>query len=308
MIYPWHRQTLKETALVPATLLLGEEGDGRDTLALALAASFASAEENADLNSLIGNLTAIKKSESSAKEWFLDKNTDIMAVRPDQEIIPVDAVRRVIEFCALTPIALARRAVAILRAECLNAAAANALLKTLEEPAEDKILILSARSSSLLPPTITSRCRIVIAPRPAAADAREWVMQHGGTDSTLAFCGGAPIAAATTDENKIGEAAAHFAAGKNINIHAAAQTMANFDGWLDCLQKWIADGARAAAGLSCRYFPGVEKRQIALCDNPLRWLDAYAALIKKRRLVNHPLAADLFIKEILYDFRKMFLD
>ncbi|MGI9298286.1 MAG: hypothetical protein ACR2QC_10350 [Gammaproteobacteria bacterium] len=307
MIPPWHRKIIAETPPAPATLILGREGDGRDILALALAASFAGAEKDANLDSIVGNLTAFKKTDTK-KEWYIDKNTDIMAVRPDQEIIPIGAVRRIIEFCAIAPIAFARRAAAVLRAECMNGAAANALLKTLEEPSPDKILILSARAASLLPPTVVSRCRVLSAPPPDESQAREWVRRCGGDETTLAFCGGTPLAAAAADSRKIAAAAAHFAAGKNMDIHAAAQTMSAFDGWLDCLQKWVADGCRAASGLPARYFPGGEKRQAAMCGDPLRWLDVHAALLQKRRLAAHPLAADLFIKEILNDYRGIFVD
>lgn len=310
MILPWHRKIVDETPPAPATLLLGREGDGRDLLALALAASFAGAEKNSDLDSIVANLTAVKKSDAK-KEWYVDKNTDIMAVRPDQETIPIGAVRRVIEFCAIAPIAFPRRATAILRAECMNGAAANALLKTLEEPSPDKILVLSARAASLLPPTVVSRCRVLSAPSPDESQAREWVRENGGGENIeqkLAFCGGTPLAAAETDSRKVEEAAAYFAAGKNMDIHAAAQAMSGFDGWLDCLQKWVADGCRAASGLPARYFPGGEKRQKTMCGDPLRWLDAHAALIQKRRLAAHPLSADLFVKEILNDYRRIFLD
>lgn len=313
MILPWHQKIVAATKPAPATLLLGREGDGRDLLALLLAVSFCGADaDGANLDSLVCNLQAVKKSDSK-KEWYADKSTDIIALRPEQEIIPIDAVRRIIEFCSLTPIALPRRAAAILRAECMNAAAANALLKTLEEPATDKVLILAARAASLLPPTIVSRCRILSAPPPDELQAREWIRNTIGGDeqetaAALAFCGGAPLAAADADSKNIAEARAHFAAGKNINIHDAAQTMAKFDNWLDCLQKWAADGCRAASGLPARYFPGGEKKQKQLCADPLRWLNAHASLIQKRRLAAHPLSADLFIKEILDDYRKMFVD
>ena len=315
MILPWHESIVANAKPAPATLILGREGDGRDKLALALAASFAGAEANdvaENLESLICNLTAVKKSDSK-KEWYIDKNTDIIAVHPDQEMIPIDAVRRIIEFCSLTPIALPRRTAAVLRAECMNAPAANALLKTLEEPAKDKALILAARAAPLLPPTIVSRCRILTAPPPDKSQAQKWMQEQCDANekesaAMLAYCGGAPLAAANADAKKIAEAAAHFAAGKNINIHSAAQTMATFDGWLDCLQKWAADGCRTASGLPARYFPGEEKKQKQLCNDPIRWLNAHSSLIGKRRLASHPLSADLFVKEILDDYRRMFVD
>ncbi|MBE8158211.1 MAG: hypothetical protein HAW59_02300, partial [Betaproteobacteria bacterium] len=253
MTLPWHLGFVEKTPPAPATLIIGQTGAGRDELALALAASFAGGGENP----IAAVLTAVKK--EGKKEWFADKNADVLAVYPDGGVIPVDAARRVVEFCAISPIFMPRRAVLVASAELLNAAAANALLKVLEEPAADKSLVLSARSASLLPPTVASRCRIIAAPRPDKKQSREWLEQNGGGIASLDFCGGLPLDAARTDAAQIAAAAELFAAGKKLNIHAAAQTMAGFDGWLDCLQKWVSDGARAASGVSARYFPGREK-------------------------------------------------
>ena len=305
MILPWHEECLRTTIYAPATLVVGHEGGGRDELALALAAAFIG-EPTADLNHIVAALVPIKKADK--KEWFADKNADILSVYPDKDNIPVDAVRKIIEFCSLSPITMPRRVAVIARAECLNTAAANALLKTLEEPAASKALILSARAAALLPPTIVSRCRILIAPPPDDQQSLAWIEEHKVESRMLAFCGGMPLQAAAADAKQVADAVQHFAAGGNLNIYAAAKTMSGFDGWLECLQKWVTDGGRAACGLSARYFPGREKHYVGLCANPRRWLDQHARLIKKRQLINHPLAADLFIKEILYDYRNMFMD
>lgn len=303
MIPPWYLEFLENTPPAPATLITGPAGAGRDELALALACSFAAGKNTAPV---VAVLTPSKK--EGKKEWYADKNADILAAYPDGEIIPVDAARRIIEFCAISPMTLPRRAVLVARAECLNAAAANALLKLLEEPAADKSLILSARAAALLPPTIISRCRILSPPPPGEKEARAWLKQNGGDAATLAYCGGLPLDAARADGKQIAAAAALFAAGKKMDIHGAAQTLGGFDGWLECLQKWVADGARAAFGLPARYFPGREKTLAALCNHPRRWLDGHARLLGKRRLAAHPLARDLFIKETLHDYRNICAD
>lgn len=304
----WHRDIVETALPAPATLLLGEVGDGRDLLALALAASFAGTDANAEPKSFCAQLVAHKK--SSGKEWFMDQNADVLSVSPDGGIIPVDAARRIVEFCSLAPIALARRVAVVLSAECMNAAAANALLKTLEEPAKDKALILAARASSLLPPTIISRCRIIVAPPPDRQEATEWAEQKGADQHMLAFSGGMPLAAQEAKENwqQICDAVDHFGKGSRMNIHSAAADLAKFDGWLDCLQKWVSDGCRATSGLSARYFPASEQQFVSLCQHPVRWLNCHHMLSQKRQLASHPLAADLFIKETLHEFRNMFVD
>lgn len=306
-IFPWHRDIVESASFAPATLLLGAPGGGRDELALTLAASFAGAQETPPPDSMIATLTPVKKGDSN-KEWYTDKSADILLVRPENNVIPVQAARRVVEFCALSPISMPRRTAVLACAECLNTAAANALLKTLEEPATNKALILSARAAALLPPTIVSRCRIIKLPPPGAQQVAEWAKENGVDEAALAFSGGMPVEAQSVDISRVDVVADFFAAGEKINIHAATKAMSEFDGWLDCLQKWTADGCRAAFGLPLYYFPGREKQYDALSASPRKWLDGHARLIKKRRLANHPLSADLFIKEILHDYRGIFAD
>ena len=325
----WHRDIVAAARPAAATLVAGHSGGGAHELAMSLAVIFAQSSvasalhsggdnlssESADVNDddsaeakrpAVANLTATKK--AAKKEWSADGTADILVVRPDNDSIPVDAARRVIEFCSLAPVSLACRVAVILDAERMNAAAANALLKTLEEPSGNKRLILAAHCASMLPPTIVSRCSIVAAPPPDSEKAIQWLRQNGGDEKALAFCGGLPLHAAETDMQKVAAMETMLAAGKNLNIHKAAKAATDFDGWLDCLQKWVADGCRAAAGLPARYFPGREERQRALGGSLRRWLDCHAGLLQKRALASHPLARDLFMKEILDDYRAVFLD
>ncbi len=73
--------------------------------------------------------------------------------------IPVDDIRKVGNFLSLTPAEGGWRVVIVDGAEDLNAAAANALLKTLEEPPPRAILLLTCSAPGRLPATIRSRCR-----------------------------------------------------------------------------------------------------------------------------------------------------
>jgi len=63
-------------------------------------------------------------------------------------------------------------------ADALNANAANALLKTLEEPASSTILLLVADDASRLPATIRSRCQRVGIALPSRAQSLEWLASH----------------------------------------------------------------------------------------------------------------------------------
>ena len=304
---PWLQSVFDSAAIAPATLVIGYAAAGADELALALAG------KHAELPwplppALVSALVPPPKNDSR-KEWYADKNADILTITPVRDLIPVDAVRRIIEFCALAPITLPRRIVVIWRAECMNRAAANALLKTLEEPSAGKSIILSARAAVLLPPTVASRCYIIHAPLPTRQQAETWVLSHGGSSRALDYCGGLPFAALLADDEKIAQAATLFGGGGQMDLLAAAKFCTDFgEDWLACLQKWVADGSRAACGLPARYFPGAEKKQVALCAQPRRWLDCHARLLRHRPLLSHPLARDLFIKEVLHDYQSMFAE
>ncbi|MDB5447744.1 MAG: dnaC [Phenylobacterium sp.] len=73
--------------------------------------------------------------------------------------IPVDEARRLSEFFSKSPATAAHRVAIIDAADDLNVNAANAILKTLEEPPARGVLLMVAHSPGRLLPTIRSRCR-----------------------------------------------------------------------------------------------------------------------------------------------------
>jgi DNA polymerase-3 subunit delta' len=75
--------------------------------------------------------------------------------------IPVDEVRRIRSFVTHTSAAGAARVVIVDTAEDLNASAANALLKSLEEPPARTFFLLVTSEPGRLLPTLRSRCRLL---------------------------------------------------------------------------------------------------------------------------------------------------
>jgi DNA polymerase-3 subunit delta' len=71
-------------------------------------------------------------------------------------------------------------------ADAMNASAANALLKTLEEPSASTVIALIADDPSRLPPTIRSRCQKIDIPRPTREEALAWLRARGVDESTAA--------------------------------------------------------------------------------------------------------------------------
>jgi DNA polymerase III subunit delta' len=101
---------------------------------------------------------------------------EILEVVPEEagKEILVDQVRAVIDFLSLSHAGPARL-VFIEPAEAMNVNAANALLKTLEEPPPGAMVLLAAARPARLPPTIRSRCRRLRIPSPDPNLVRRWL-------------------------------------------------------------------------------------------------------------------------------------
>lgn len=123
---------------------------------------------------------------------------DLRWTRPDGAVIKVDAVRELAAFAEGNPQVASRKVAVLEDAHALNRNAANALLKTLEEPpAGVHLVLVSSRPGQLLP-TIRSRCQRIVLPMHQSA-AEEWLRQTVPTEalSDLLFeYGGAPMAIA----------------------------------------------------------------------------------------------------------------
>lgn len=128
----------------------------------------------------------------------LGNHPDVIEVGPDADsasgTIPVAKIREVIRAAGLHRYAAPHRFIVIDPAEALPAPAANALLKTLEEPNTNTHFVLIARHGAALLPTIVSRCqRHRFAPVPDDVVAA-WLGERGVTnaDEVAALAEGCP--------------------------------------------------------------------------------------------------------------------
>ncbi len=89
--------------------------------------------------------------------------------------IKVDQVRDLVGFVTQTAQLGGRKVVLIEPVEAMNVNAANALLKSLEEPSGDTVLLLVSHQPSRLLPTIKSRCQQIACPQPLEAQSLTWL-------------------------------------------------------------------------------------------------------------------------------------
>ena len=88
---------------------------------------------------------------------------DLIVVAPEgRTSITVDQARTVVADAVRSPLEANRKVFLLEEASLLNDEAANALLKTIEEPVESSRFVLVAEAEDDLPPTVASRCRTVV--------------------------------------------------------------------------------------------------------------------------------------------------
>ncbi len=116
----------------------------------------------------------------SCRAGGAEHHPDLLPVQPDEgrKDIGIAGVRAIGEFLSRSSFAGKGRVAVILRAERMTLAASNALLKTLEEPAENSYLLLTGGSPGGFLPTIRSRCRLLPLPRPDSRTAGSWLRER----------------------------------------------------------------------------------------------------------------------------------
>jgi DNA polymerase III subunit delta' len=186
-----------------------------------------------------------------------DRHPDLHRVRAeeDKRTISVEQVRETTAALALTPHIAGLKIVVIESAERMTTAAANALLKSLEEPTRNTYLFLLAERPGRLPATIRSRCQQLALKRPAAAATLAWLEDSGLATDALpwALVSRAPLAAArlamdrenNNNYNMIYDNIKALYSGRS-DSHAIAErwSKGNTELALDCLVQSLQAGIR----------------------------------------------------------------
>ncbi len=130
---------------------------------------------------LAGRFALALLDEDLEKDASAIAHPDLRWVEPTAPgaTIRVDAIRELNAFMHQTATQGTAKAAVLNRAERMNANAANALLKTLEEPPADSYLILVSDAPAQLPATVRSRCQRVMVRAGTAAQAESWLAAEG---------------------------------------------------------------------------------------------------------------------------------
>jgi DNA polymerase-3 subunit delta' len=237
--------------------------------------------------------------------------------------ISVDRVRDVTRMTATSAHRGGRRVAVVTPAERMNAAASNALLKTLEEPPPGAMLVLTSSQPGRLLKTVLSRCVRVPAPRPDSAQAIAWLASQGVGDvaAALAEAGGAPLAALARagDDDRTERKAwlealarpdrlAPIALGARIDAAGKDERKARLAAGLDALVAWTADLARVAAGGGAERLPAWQAQLAALAPRVARiaLCRYHRSVLFQRAWIAHPLQPRLVAEALLTEYRALF--
>ena len=206
-IYPWQQkqwqrlQEMQQHARLPHALLLcGPEGIGLKQFALSVSMQILCEDKS--------NTKACGRCQSC--QLFLAGNhPDISYIEPEEsgKQIKIAQVRELISYVSLKSFSGDSKIAIIEPADAMNRATANALLKTLEEPPEQSILVLLSHRPSRLPITIRSRCQRIDFFPDYEQTTCDWIQQHINEDDVAAalllrLSQGAPLKALALMEDE----------------------------------------------------------------------------------------------------------
>jgi DNA polymerase-3 subunit delta' len=214
--------------------------------------------------------------------------------------IRVDAMRDAVEFSQRTSARGRGKVVLIFPAERMNVVAANALLKTLEEPAGDVKFVLASDAAYQLLPTIRSRCLAHTMVWPAVDVSLAWLQQQGPDEQqarvALAAAGGRPQ-----------DALEFFLSGTDTQSWArlpsaiARGDLGIFKDWsppqmVNALQKLCHDLIALKVGGATRFFDAAELPTSGSIAALTGWSQALA---ESRRTAEHPFNVGLMMEALV---------
>lgn len=324
--YPWHQVEFQRLLLARqrfphAVLLHGPAGVGKVQFGLSAAQALLCEAPGA---------SHLPCEQCPACAWFEAGNhPDFRLIAPDAGTearegeegaredgirILIDQIRALPDFINVTSHRSGSKVVLIHPAEALNVNAANALLKSLEEPPARTVFILVSHRPHFLLPTVRSRCQQIALPAPDRAAAVEWLDAQDVADASLALAqaGGAPLLAQRFADKEHSQRRDSFLkrmAVQPFDALVLAEEIRDFPvrDVLMWLQKWSFDLILEKFLGRVRYNPDYAAAISSLAGQmeALAALRFHRAVVGLQRVADHPLNARLLYEQLLLDYASL---
>jgi DNA polymerase-3 subunit delta' len=312
--YPWFTpvwegfaRQVEQDRLPHALLLVGQDGVGTLDLARAMA------------QFLLCVAPHPGRSCGQCRSCLLlqaDSHPDLHWVVPEEgaQSIKIGQIREMTDFTYNTAQQGGRKLIILAPAEAMNANAANALLKSLEEPSGNCVYLLVCEQPAFLMATIRSRCSRVQIRTPDFSEALQWLERNrvAEAETLLRASGGRPL--------RVMEWLANDLWGQRAQVHEElAKLLAGSASFLDCakvlagfgpvwvveqLQSWITSAVRAHATEQ----PDKDSLVNTLTQIPApRLMQFYDVLSAKKRLLLSTANPNpqLLLEEMMMDLKEL---
>ena len=323
-VFPWHQTDFDRLraslATLPHALLIhGPQGIGKLAFARSVGQTFLCEQPTHVLRPC---------NRCAACNWFNASNhPDFRLIEPASlaestdaeeggekrggQRIRIEQIRELPDFINVSSHRGGPKVILLHPAESLNANAANALLKSLEEPPAGTHFLLVAHRARFLLPTIKSRCRQLALPVPEPGVATEWLRTQGVKDPELALAqaGGAPLLAQQLTEQGYWEQRHDFLkhiSNREFDALSLAERLRDCPvphivGWL---QKWTYDLVLGKTTGRVRYNPDFKREleTLAAGMGELSALRFHRETIRLQRVIDHPLNPRLLFEQLLLDY------
>jgi len=320
-LFPWQMPSWEQltrwidTQRLPHALIFsGTSGIGRSNLALCFAQSLLCESTQA-------NYAACGECKS-CRLFQAQNHPDFMLIEPEHsgKPITIDSIRELRRNLVLSPQYDRYQVVIIRPAGKMNKNATNALLKTLEEPTPQVVLILISETVGELPVTIISRCQQLTIARPDPALATQWLSQFvesAQSEILLSLVNGAPLVALALHESKaLEQRKLIFRAWLDVaECHADPVEIA--EKWVDLASQttlfwitgWIIDIIRLHSYPKTQSLNNADFREglqaLAQRLNLTHLFAFFDLLLESRKLVDSQINQQLMWEEILIEWQSI---
>lgn len=307
--YPWQQtiwqqlQLARQQQHLPHALLFtGPTGCGHEQMVYALAQSLLCLEPS-ETGFACGTCRSCKVFTAHSHPDFM-----LLALAEDKQAITVEQVRGLDRFLELSRSYSPNRVALILNADAMNTHAANSLLKSLEEPADNSYILLFTDKAAALMLTIRSRCQQFRLPLPAQSESLAWIKgQNSATARTtdlLALAGGRPLAAIAED---VGERLQQ----KTLFLNQLKSVLTGHLSITDVASQWEKYDRQELLDWQLMWVQSLIKQEIGhvqadeageLVDCLVKTQDLwslYERLLELKALSTHPLNGRLFVEHML---------